>query len=251
MLEIAKLKVPPAYQAVSTALQKIILNGLLKPGEALPGEVELAAKFGVNRSTVREGIRQLESEGLVRREGRKRLVVTIPAHHDLAPRTTRALVMNEVRFRELWEVAYALEPLSAELAARHAREADVLALKGNVERMAERIERGESTGDLDLEFHTVLAECADNRALLLSREPVGLLLYPAFEAFREQIPQSPSRNLKAHREIVSAVEAHDEERAASWMRKHIEDLRRGWLLADLGLDDRIDPSLTYQDPSRP
>lgn len=245
MLEIAKLKVPPAYQAVSNELQKIILNGVLKPGDPLPGEIELATKFGVNRSTVREGIRQLETEGLVRRIGRKRLVVTIPAHTDLAPKTTRALLMHEVKFRELWEVAYVLEPLSAELAARHAGEEDIAALKDNLERMSGLIDRGEPIGDVDLEFHTLLAQSALNQALLLSREPVGLLLYPAFEAFSSQIPQAAGRNLHAHQQIVSAVENRDEERASKWMRKHIEDLRRGWLLADLGIDDRIDPTLTY------
>ena len=62
-MEIAKLKITPAYQVVSEELQKLIVGGLLKPGEQLPSETELASQFGVNRSTVREGIRQLESEG--------------------------------------------------------------------------------------------------------------------------------------------------------------------------------------------
>lgn len=245
MLEISKLNAPPAYQLISKELQKIILNGTLRPGDPLPGEIELAARFGVNRSTVREGIRQLETEGLVRREGRKRLVVAIPGHAVLAPKTTRSLVMSQVKFRELWEVAFVLEPLSAELAARRAGPEDISGLNDNLQQMASAVQGGMSVGDIDLQFHTMLAEIAQNQALLLSREPVGLLLYPAFEAFSPRIPQAAGRNLEAHRQVVSAIEKHDEARAAHWMRKHIEDLRRGWLLADLKLDDRIDPSLTY------
>ena len=78
MFQIGKLKAPPAYQIISTELQRMILAGTLKPGDPLPPETELAERFGVNRSTLREGVRQLETEGLVSREGRKRLIVTIP-----------------------------------------------------------------------------------------------------------------------------------------------------------------------------
>lgn len=243
-MELEKLNVPPAYQAVSRELQRHILSGALKPGEPLPSEIELAAKFGVNRSTVREGIRQLESEGLVRREGRKRLLVTVPHHADLAPRTTRALVMQEVTFRELWDVAYVLEPLAAELATQNADEEDLAMLRANIEATAATIERGVSPGALDLQFHSLVSAAAKNKALLLSREPVGLLLYPAFEAFRPRLPQADGRLLAAHREMVAGLERRDGEYARRWMTKHIEDLKRGWLLAKLELDQRIDPSLT-------
>ena len=117
MLQIARLKTPPAYQVVYTQLQRLIIGGDLRPGDPLPPETELAQRFAVNRSTIREGVRQLESEGLVSREGRKRLVVSVPAHGDFTPRLSRALVMQEVTFRELWQVASLLEPVAAELAA--------------------------------------------------------------------------------------------------------------------------------------
>jgi DNA-binding GntR family transcriptional regulator len=101
MVEISKLTVLPAYQAVSRELQALIVGGQLSPGDQLPSETDLAERFGVNRSTVREGIRQLESEGLLRREGRKRLLIAVPGQDSLSPRMERALVMNDVTFREL------------------------------------------------------------------------------------------------------------------------------------------------------
>ena len=67
-----KLNVLSAYQVVSRELRRMIMSGALKAGHQLPTELQLAKQLGVNRSTVREGIRQLENEGLVRREGRKR-----------------------------------------------------------------------------------------------------------------------------------------------------------------------------------
>ena len=56
--------VEPAYKAVSAAIERAILGGALPTGSALPTETELAERFGVHRSTVREAIRQVEQEGL-------------------------------------------------------------------------------------------------------------------------------------------------------------------------------------------
>jgi len=63
-LQFEKLNVPSAYQVVSRELRRMILSGALKTGDQLPTEALLAKQFGVNRSTVREGIRQLENDGL-------------------------------------------------------------------------------------------------------------------------------------------------------------------------------------------
>lgn len=244
MLDIEKLSAPPAYQVVSSEMRRHIMSGALQPGDPLPSEIELATRFGVNRSTVREGIRQLESDGLVRREGRKRLLVTIPGHAELTPRTTRALLMRSVTFGELWEVSRVLEPLAAQLAASNASEAEIAALDSNLERTIHAVDNGRSPGVMDLEFHTMVCETSHNQALLLSREPVGQLLYPAFEAIQPQLPQASGRLIAAHKEIVSGIRRRDGAHAHLWAAKHIEDLKRGWLMANLAMTDQIDRSLT-------
>ena len=119
------LRVKHAYEQVSSEIEAQILNGSLKPGDRLPGEVEMAGMFNVNRSTVREGIRRLESEGFVRRISPRKMVVSIPHMAELSSRQTRALSMLDVTFDELWNVAIATEPLAAELAARHADAEDI------------------------------------------------------------------------------------------------------------------------------
>lgn len=239
MVEITKLRVPPAYQVVSEELQRLILEGLLKPGEQLPSETDLATRFGVNRSTVREGIRQLESEGLLRREGRKRLLITIPGQENTSPRMERALLMHDVTFRELWEVAAQLEPLAAALAAERATPDQIAALEANCDALARVVEAGEASHVLDTEFHTLLADCTGNRALVLSREPIGQLLFRPYLELARHVPQAPARNLAAHREMLAAVRAGDSERAAQWMTRHIRDLRKGWEMAGRVLDDPI------------
>jgi len=232
----AKLNVPAAYQVVSRELRRSIVSGDLKPGDQLPSEAELAEQFGVNRSTVREGIRQLENDGFVRREGRKRLSVSVPTSSDLAPRASRALVMHQVTFRELWEVARVLEPACAALAARHRTDEQAAALTGIIARTRDAIRTASWSTRLDTEFHAVVAEGTGNRAFLLSREPVGLLLYPAFETLHPLLPQALGRMLEAHDRIATAIAAGDAAEAELWMRKHIVDFRRGWEMAHLSMD---------------
>lgn len=244
-MQIDRLQLQPAYQAIFGALQKFILSGSLRPGDALPTETELAEKFGVNRSTIREGIRQLEAEGLVSRVSRKRLVVAVPGERDLAPRVTRAMVMNNVTFRELFDVAMMLEPYGAELAARHATLDDVEALDANLARHRAQIDQGAPTFETDLEFHSLIAACSGNQVLLLSRAPVSLLLFKSFDIIAPHVDKAEQRNLIAHSEIVDRVRQRDGAGARDWMERHLRDFERGWLLAGRGLDDRIDPAVTY------
>ena len=126
MTEIAtrfeRIKPRPAYELVAEAIERKILAGRLKPGDPVGTESELVRQFGVNRSTVREGIRLLEQSGLVSREPSRRLSVAVPHYHRLATRMTRALILQQVTFRELWHASRALEPAAVDQAMDNATE---------------------------------------------------------------------------------------------------------------------------------
>ena len=85
-----RIRPTPAYQLVAEAIERRILAGAIRPGEPIGTEAELVKQFGVNRSTVREGIRLLEHDGLIRREANRRLSVGLPHYERLATRATRA-----------------------------------------------------------------------------------------------------------------------------------------------------------------
>jgi GntR family transcriptional repressor for pyruvate dehydrogenase complex len=89
-----RIKPRLAYEQVAEAIERKILAGRLKPGDPVGTESELVKQFGVNRSTVREGIRLLEQSGLVAREPSRRLSVAAPHYHRLATRMTRALILQ-------------------------------------------------------------------------------------------------------------------------------------------------------------
>lgn len=241
-MDFQKLKVARAYEAVQQALEEAILSGALAPGEPLPTETELSEKFGVTRHTVREGMRALEQSGLVKRDAGRRLHVTRPKHDALATQHSRALVMQQVSFGEIWEVAMQLELLAMDLLAGQVDDALVEKLQANVAAMADALDKGETISDLDVEFHALLAHATGNRVLLMSREPVSLLFYPSLDRLfthprtRER---SPRRILEAHREIVEALARRDQEGAKLWMERHMADFRRGYEHAGLPLDAPI------------
>ncbi len=248
-----RLRVAPAYKAVSAELERIILNGALQPGAPLPTEQELSERFGVHRSTVREAIRQVEQEGLLQRREGRRLYVCLPGLFDMAPRATRVLLLQQTTFQELWDVAVTLEPLAARLAAQQAQPGDIDALRANVAATAALTLPGPQSDaennalvDLDVAFHALVGRASHNRALMLAREPVSLLYKPTLFQIHQRLPQSKARNLAAHRAIVAALVARDADAAADWTRKHMVDFQRGFALAGLDMRAPIEMPTTTE-----
>ena len=234
-----RVKVTPAYKAVSGVMEQRIVRGDLKPGVQLPTEQGLAQQFGVNRSTVREAIRQLEQEGLVERRGSKRLHVTMPGGYDAAPRTARSLLLHQVTFEELFQVALVLEPQAARLAAGAAGPAARAELNDAVDRLAAHHKAGgsiQSHAELDIEFHALVARISGNRALMLAREPINLLYRPSLIRLQQALPQMERRNLDAHKRIVKAIAAGDADLAHEWTRKHLIDFQRGYAVAGIPMN---------------
>jgi len=240
-LSIEKITVAPAYKVVSQAIERQIMQGIIKAGDVLPSETALAEQLGVNRSTVREGIRLLEQNGLVRRQGGKKLFASVPHYHETAAHVSRAMVLHEVTFQELWETIMALEPVAAELAAERATEEEIAALEDNLERTRCSLANSESLTALDIEFHHLIAKASHNRALLLAREPLSHLFYPAFYNVMSRL-NAGERLLFAHDKILEGIRNRDATLAKSWMEKHIVDFRRGYELANLDIDAQVDPS---------
>lgn len=223
-----KIRKKPAYRILAEAMIEQILDGRLKEGDQLPTEVQLCEMFGVNRSTVREGIRVLEEANLLRRESAKRLLVSRPSNEEIGDQLERALILREVTFDELWDGMYILEPSMARLAAGKKDEELLQRLDENLRQSERALAQGESLVSLDIEFHNLVANLCGNRALMLGREPLSRLFYPSFKAVMENVPEAGGRLVDAHRFILDAIHRQDAIAADEWMRKHIRDFKRGY-----------------------
>lgn len=230
-----RLNVAPTYKVLAERITEMIVSGRLKPGSPVPTEQTLCTQFGVNRSTVREGIRLLEETGLLRRVNPKRLIVSRPTKEELSQQLERGLILNDVTFMELWETAMVIEPKTAALAALHLEDADIAALEENVRATEAALHDASALTELDIEFHALVARGVHNKVWQLTREPMARLFYPAFEAVMTHVPESGARLLKAHRNVVSVLKAGNDVAAAEWMEKHIKDFKRGFERAGLDL----------------
>lgn len=221
----------PNYQRVAKAIEEEILSGRLDEGAILPTEAELSEQFGVNRSTVREGLRALENAALLKRAGRKRLSVSIPAIEEISYNTSRILSLQKLTFIEMWEMLVVLEPAAAAMAAQRAEPDDLEALQRNLSQMESDLMVDANVIQLDVEFHGLIARASKNRAMVLAETQISLLLYTATRKLYRKSQRARYRQLEAHRKIVEAIAAQDAATAETWMRKHIEDLRRGYIIA--------------------
>jgi DNA-binding FadR family transcriptional regulator len=230
----------PAYQLVAQAIERRIVSGGIRPGEPIGTEAELVKQFGVNRSTVREGIRLLEHDGIIQRQSNRRLTVALPHYERLATRTTRALVLHEATFRELYEAGMALQLATIEGATQRATPEQIEAMQVNIERTAQVLDDPAAVAELDGEFHALIGRASGNRVLQLAREPSDLLVRPTTELVLRKGKVGAARLLHAHRMLLEAIQRRDAELGRLWARRHINDWRKGFERAGNDLDQPID-----------
>jgi GntR family transcriptional regulator, transcriptional repressor for pyruvate dehydrogenase complex len=218
----------PAYRQIAVQIEQRIVERSLRAGDALPSETDLARQFGVNRSTIREAIRELETHGLLGRgRGEKRLRVTRPEPRNISTGVSRALALHDVTVVELWEAMMAIEPAAAEYAAARRTPAQLQALT----RAAARFKR--DAADIPkavsavTEFFTAVADASGNRVLALSQAPVNQLLEAALTRMVDRVPQARARIQAAQEKITAAIKLKKPEQARTWMEKHIRDFKRG------------------------
>lgn len=235
-----RIKVPSAYQMVAEAIEAEIVSGRLQPGDEIGTEAALVRQFGVNRSTVREGIRVLEQGGLVRREAGRKLFVCLPRHNALSSRMSRAMVLQEVTFRELFDTAMVLEVGAVEGAIANADDEAIEALEHNHARLVDAIGNPVILSEIDTEFHALIARASKNRVLELAREPAALLFFPTAELICRRVPEGPSRMAEAHRKIIDAIKARDLDLARTWMRRHVVDWRKGFERTGRDIDEPVE-----------
>jgi DNA-binding FadR family transcriptional regulator len=230
----------PAYLRVSEAIRARILRRELAEGEALPTETELARQFEVNRSTVREALRKLESAGLLgRRRGGKRLYVTRPTREAVGGGLSQALALHRARVIDVWEALQAVQPGIAAAAATRRSKAALAKLTAAAGRYAAcKGERQAAVAEVAA-FFDALAEAAANPVFMLLNEPMLRLLKPSLAEIIDRVPQARARIEAAQREIVAAVAARDAKAAAEWMTRHTRDFRRGYEVAGIDLATEV------------
>jgi GntR family transcriptional repressor for pyruvate dehydrogenase complex len=220
----APIRPTRASSDVIAQIRRAILSGQYRPGDRLPTEREMAQQFGVSRVTVRDALRALEANGLVRVKvgGQGGPYVSEPDIALLSDSFSTHLQLRGTTFQELAEARLALETTAAQLAAVRATAEDLLALQAAIQGPMQP-PLAADTAMSSLDFHTALVIAAHNQALLAMFRATRALIQQAFDALHAQQPDMADAARKTHGELYLAIAAHDAEGAARLMRTHLEE----------------------------
>ena len=150
------------YEEIVGKVKDMIEKGRLKSGDQLPGERELAEVFNVSRSSVREALRALESQGFLEsRQGEGTYIASKPVESLVNP--LAAFISTEKDSQmELFEMRRVIEPQLAYLAAERATQEDIALMEQALELQGEAVARGEVGTDVDKTFHYIMAKATKN-----------------------------------------------------------------------------------------
>ena len=211
------------YEGVARQIERLISEGSLKPGDKLPSERELAEMFQVGRSSLRDGIRQLELLGLVEARHGEGTIVRDLSPESLVNPLASMLVRKRQLVAELLDVRKMLEPPLAARAATKASPEEIAHLEDILRRQGEKVRRGELAIEEDSEFHYNIAQAAKNSVVMKVLDVLMDLLRKTRERSL-QVSGRLQRSFAGHRRILRAIKRRDASAAETAMRQHLEKI---------------------------
>ncbi|HYM66701.1 MAG TPA: FadR/GntR family transcriptional regulator [Patescibacteria group bacterium] len=217
-----------AHEYVAEQIRRHISLRLIKPGEALPAERELATMFGVGRPTIQHALRLLEAAGLVEAR-RGRAGGTFISKQDQDSLALDGLIVHVTRERkqleDLLQFRSLIEPATARVAASTRRRADLTAMRQAIRGMAEATNEPEYMRH-DTDFHIALARATGNEVLASTIEDIrmrlndAMTLLPESEAWHRRITGE-------HEVLLEAIERGDADAAEQAMEEHVAHSEQG------------------------
>jgi GntR family transcriptional repressor for pyruvate dehydrogenase complex len=218
---VTPIKSTRIYQEIARQVKSMIAEGRLKGGDRLPPERDLADKFVVSRTSVREALRALESLGLVEIRPGEGTFVREASIESLVEPLALLMVSQREAIGELFEARRVLEPSLAALAAERATPEEISEMERILDEQAREVAAGRTGLAQDAQFHAAMGAAAHNRAITRITHAIMDLLTQS----REESLNTPGRATRSHedhRRILDAVHRRDVEAARRAMLEHIE-----------------------------
>jgi len=222
-------KTPTAYlskaQQVAQELLARIDDSNIEPGQTFATEAELLQTFDVSRPTLREGIRILESQGvLAQRPGPGGgLVIQRPNLDMLAHSLSIFLRFNDVPFLTVLQAREVIEPALAAEAAASGTDEDFRAMEESIERMKALGEDQTAFINENREFHSIVARASGNKVLETFWGTISLIAHGEHHGVRYTFGNR-QHVIAAHQQILNACRRRDMRAATRAMAEHVGQL---------------------------
>lgn len=219
-----------AYQVIVDQIKEYFLNGELQPGDKLPTERELASRFNVSRTSVREALRKLEIKGFIEiKQGSGSFIKTAESH-TLSEELSSTIINTEKKLiYEMLELRQALEVECAFLASRRATSVDL----ERISKALDMMDQGKNDVGLgiqaDLSFHLNIVLASHNSIFLQLFQTLSEHMQDTIRATRRQRLEDSERTqetIDEHKRIYLAIASGDANQAKQLMENHITQIRR-------------------------
>lgn len=217
-------------QQVEDQIRHAISSGALKTGQKLPSEATLALNFGVSRTTVREALRSLVTDGLIEKTpGASGGSFVRSLNHetlgaDLVHDIENLLSAGSIGFLEASQVRRMLEMPSARLAARHRSAEELEALHQVIAEQRTLSYDDPRVPELDTRFHSLISQASGNRVVAAFVVALHEVTEPVHHLHLDA--EVGKGTFRQHLAIVRAIERQDPAAAEAAMGVHLEYLER-------------------------
>jgi DNA-binding FadR family transcriptional regulator len=224
---LARITVPKSYDVLADALRETILQGEMPEGARLPTERELVSQTGLSRGSVREALRKLEVEGLVRpRLGRLGgNIVCRPGNEAMAHFIRQFVRGRRLSLRTLQETRETIEPALARLAAERRTEEDVARLQALNQELANALADRARFATINIDWHNAVGAASRNDLLaaFLYSMSAGVVASTVLDEY--DMPDLRREVVRVHGRIIDAIAAGDGDAAFRRMERHVKATR--------------------------
>ncbi|MDI7261811.1 MAG: FadR/GntR family transcriptional regulator [Thermodesulfobacteriota bacterium] len=222
-VEFSSVKPNRVSQQVADQIRKMImLEGKLKPGDKLPSERELSKVIGVGRLSLREGLRILESSGILQTRYGVRsgtYVSNIGLEH-LTEKFSDILRLSDITIGQFTETRLEIGLINLKYFMERAGEEDVQRLEACVKEIEYQLKSGLQTREENIHFHQLIAEGAKNPVFILLHNAL-LDIWRHFLSKFDSPPEHSRKVLVAKKKILKYIKEKNFEKASFAMKNHI------------------------------
>ncbi len=232
---------PKLTAMVRDELMADIWSGRLRPGDHLPTEIELMARFGVSRAPIREAMQSLLSLGVVDISPRRGTIVrALPVRSVVDMAILSGVMGQESHVSDVFDFRDVMEGATAEMSARNASEAQLRAVHDVLRENEAAVAAGDRglAQDIDVRFHAAIAEASGNVIF----QAVAAALTGLLAELRRTtggIPGASEASLVEHQEIWDAMRRRDGRAARRAMERHIRNSQARYVSAGRPLDRTV------------
>ncbi|MFK7875354.1 MAG: FadR/GntR family transcriptional regulator [Paracoccaceae bacterium] len=217
--------------AVVRQIEDLILRGILRPGERLPSERDLAERFDVSRPSLRDALGHLQDNGLVSSKAGAGIYVGDVLGSAFSPALQDLMSRHETAVDDYLAFRRDMEGLAAARAAQTGSATDLAVVNSVYEQMVSAHQKRDKDREaaLDAQFHMAIVEASHNVIMLhMMRSMYELLQSGVFYNRQVMFGQSTTRDilLEQHRDINIALQAKDPQQARNAVETHLDYVRK-------------------------